>query len=427
MTEQSQSTNGLSRRQFLKTSAAASAALGAQFSGVAYAQGLDKLRIGLIGCGGRGTSAVINNLEGNDNVELVAMGDVFRDRLENSRNRLNNQDKIKDKIKVTDDTCFDGFDAYQKVLDSDVDMVILASTPHFRPRHFEAAIKAGKHVFMEKPVCVDPVGARRVIQAGKMADEKGLSVVAGTQRRHQSSYLEVIKRIQDGEIGQIKGGEAFWNGGELWHHGDESGWSQMEHQIRNWYYYTWLCGDHVVEQHVHNLDVLNWIMGGPPQRVAANGGRHVRRGEKWGEIFDHFAADLDYGNGRHALSMCRQHDNTSRRVAEHVVGTKGHANPGQWLEVNGERKEFATKRNPYVQEHIDLVNAIRSGDHLNEAERVAESTLTAVMVRMSAYTGRDVSFEWALNASELDLSPEKYEWGPAPEPQVAIPGETELV
>jgi predicted dehydrogenase len=417
---------GLSRRQFLYASAAAGV-LASPIGSAAYAQGSGKLRVGLIGCGGRGTGAAINHLSANSNVELVAMGDLFADRLKDSRKNLEGRKGIADKVQVSDDTCFTGWDNYQKVIDSGVDVVLLATPPHFRPMQLRAAVEAGKHVFMEKPVCVDPVGARSVMKSGEIADKKNLRIVAGTQRRHSKGYRETIQAIHDGAIGEVRGGECYWNGNELWHRGNKSEWSEMEYQIRNWLYFTWLSGDHIVEQHVHNIDVINWVMGGPPETALATGGRQKRTADKWGEIYDHFATDFDYGNGVHVLSMARQMDGAQNRVSEHVIGTKGRADPRRWIETNGNRREFGGGRNPYEQEHIDLVNAIRKNEPMNEAKQVAESTLTAVMARMSAYTGRQVSWKWVLNASKLDLSPEKYEFGPAPKPEVAIPGETKLI
>jgi predicted dehydrogenase len=420
------SQRGLSRRQFLHASAAAGV-LASPLASSAYAQGSGKLRVGLVGCGGRGTGAAIDHLTANENVELVAMGDLFADRLKGSRQRLANAEKIQAKVNLTDETCFVGWDAYQKVIDAGVDVVLLATPPQFRPLQLRAAVDAGKHVFMEKPVCVDPVGARSVIESGKIADKKNLRIVAGTQRRHAKSYIDTIQAIHDGAIGEIRGGQCYWNSGELWHRGHNSEWSEMEYQVRNWLYFTWLSGDHIVEQHVHNIDVINWIMGGPPETALALGGRQKRTDEKWGNIFDHFATDFDYGDGVHIMSMCRQQNGTAHRVAEHVVGTKGQADPRRWIEANGKRTTFDGGRNPYQQEHINLVNAIRKNQPLNEADRVAKSTLTAIMARMSAYTGRQVKWEWVLNASELDLSPKQYAFGPAPQRDVAVPGETKLM
>jgi len=432
-TDANQGRAGLSRRQFLHASAMASAGLMTTSLGsTAYAQGSDKLRIGLIGCGGRGTGAAIDHLQGNDNVELVALGDLFEDQLNNAKNKLEKQPNTenapfdKSKLAYSEDTCFVGWDAYKKVIDSEVDVVLMATPPHFRPKMLRAAVDAGKHVFMEKPVCVDPVGARHVIESGKKADKTSLSIVAGTQRRHDKGYEQTIQAIKDGAIGDVRGGVCYWDGGELWYHDKKSEWSEMEYQIRNWLYYTWLSGDHVTEQHVHNLDVMNWAVGRPPKSCLAIGGRMVRTGDKWGEIFDHFGADLDYGDGVHVHSQCRQWDGATRRVSERVTGAKGYSDPSGWVEVDGKRKEFESGRNPYVQEHIDLVDSIRSNEPLNEAERVAESCLTAVMIRMSAYTGQQVSWEWIRNASELDLSPDQYAFGPAPKVDVAHPGETKL-
>ncbi len=408
--------DSVTRRQFLTNSAAVSASVLLAGAGrnSAFAAGGDTLRVGLIGCGGRGTGAAINCIDSSEGVQLVAMGDLFGDRLENSMRRL--QKKKKDAVKVTKDTCFTGFDAYKKVLDSDVDMVILATPPHFRPIQFEAAVDAGKHVFMEKPVATDPAGARRMLAAAEKADEKNLRVVAGTQRRHHPGYIREMKNIHDGAIGELVAGQCYWNMGTLWHRGRKEEWSEMEYQIRNWLYFTWLSGDHIVEQHVHNIDVINWAFGGPPVSAYGVGGRQVRTGEKWGNIYDHFTIEYVYKNGARVMSMCRQMAGTSGRVSERVVGTKGASNC-----------RSGGGGNPYVLEHAHLIKAIRSGKPLNEAKRVTESTLTAIMGRMSAYTGRELKWDWVLNSSKLDLSPEKYEFGPAPTRPVAMPGKTKLV
>ncbi len=271
----------LSRRQFIQTSAVATVGALA-YSQFAWAKGSDRIRVGLIGCGGRGSGAANNCCSSADGVELVAMGDLFKDHLDNARKNL--QGSLKDKFKVTDDTAFVGFDAYQKVLASDVNLVILATPPGFRPIHFEAAIAAGKNVFMEKPVAVDPVGVRRVIATADIATKKKLAVVAGTQRRHQAAYIETIKRIHDGAIGDIAWAGAYWNQGGLWLNKRKDEWSDMEYQIRNWYYFTWICGDFIVEQHVHNRDVINWVMGTHPIKAYSMGGRQVRTAPEYGQI-----------------------------------------------------------------------------------------------------------------------------------------------
>jgi len=422
----------LSRRDFLKTSAAVSAAtlmtdLGTNY---AFAQGSDRLRVGLIGCGGRGTGAAMDNLSAAPNVVLVALGDLFPDRLNGCRDRLKERaqkDKaFAEKCKVTDDHCFSGFDAYKQVIASDVDLVILATPPGFRPIHLKAAVEAGKHVFMEKPVAVDAPGVRSVIQSADLAAQKGLGIVAGTQRRHHAGYVETMKRIHDGAIGEIVAAQCYWNQGGLWSVERQPSMSDMEWQIRNWLYFTWLSGDHIVEQHIHNLDVINWAMQAHPVRALGMGGRQSRTAPVFGHIFDHFTVEYEYPNGARVLSMCRQIDGTAFRVAERIVGTKGYSNASSF--IRGQHPWRFEAQKPifeYVQEHTDLIESIRTGKPLNEGRQIAESTLTAIMGRMSAYTGQEVTWEQALNSQE-NLLPAKFEFGPLPVPPVAVPGQTRL-
>jgi predicted dehydrogenase len=411
-----------SRRDVLKAAATAGAALLAS-GNYAYAAPRETLRVGLIGCGGRGTGAAENCMSSSPNVELVAMGDLFQDRLDRSRKGLQS---LGGKNRVTDERAFVGWDAYQKVLASDVDMVILATPPGFRPMHLKAAVEAGKHVFMEKPVAVDPTGVRSVIQSSQEAARKGLAIVAGTQRRHQAGYIETIKRIHRGAIGDVVAAQCYWNGGGLWNYDRQPSWSDMEWQVRNWLYFTWLSGDHIVEQHVHNLDVINWVMKAPPVKCIGTGGRQQRTDPAYGHIYDHFAIEYEYPNGVRVLSMCRQQDGTFGRVAENVVGTKGTADPANSIRGASRWRFEGEEKNPYVQEHIDLIASIRAGKPLNEGKQIAESTLTAIMGRLAAYTGQEVSWEHAMN-SPLNLMPEKLEFGQLPVSPVAVPGKTPLV
>lgn len=420
----------LSRRDFIKTSAAVSLAAFAGSSSKVFAAGSDKLRVGLIGCGSRGTGAARDCVNSSDNVEIVAMGDLFKNRLDKSLADLSRI--VDDKVTVTKDTCFVGFDAYEKVIACDVDMVILATPPHFRAQHLAAAVEAGKHVFMEKPVAVDPVGVRSVLASSQLAQEKNLAIVAGTQRHHQEHYLEVMKRIHEGDIGQIVAAQCYWNWGKsVWHFDErQSGWSDMEWQCRNWPYFTWLSGDHIVEQHLHNLDVVNWAIGSHPVQALGMGGRQVRTAPEFGNIFDHFAVEFEYPNGVLVSSMCQQIHGCTSRVAERVVGTKGVAYADEnnsFIEGQNPYKYEGDSPNPYVQEHVDLIASIRSNQPLNEGKRVAESTMTAILGRMSAYTGRALKWDWAMNASKLDLSPAKYEMGDLPVRPVAVPGKTQLI
>ena len=420
--------NGISRRSFIKTSAAISLGAMSLMQKNVYAAGSDKIRVGVIGCGGRGTGAALDCVHSSENVEIVALADLFQDRVDSSLAALSMD--VDDKVSVTRETCFAGFDAYQKLLQCDLDMVILAAPPHFRPIHLKAAIEAGKHVFMEKPVAVDPIGVRSVIASSQLATEKNLCIVAGTQRRHQEMYLEIMNRIKDGAIGDIVSAQCYWNGGELWHHERLPHWSDMEYQCRNWLYYTWLSGDHIVEQHVHNIDIVNWAIGATPERCYGMGGRQVRTDEKWGNIYDHFCVDFVYPNDVHVMSTCRQTNGCTDQIAERIVGTKGYAymeGPTAVIEGAKPYKFEKVERNPYEQEHADLIAAIRGGEYINEARRVAESTLSAIMGRMSTYTGRALKWDWAINTSQLDLSPQAYDFVELPVAPVAIPGQTQLV
>jgi len=365
------------------------------------------------------------------------MGDLFQDRLESSLKRLTEKSK-KENLSITPERCFSGFDAYKKVLACDIDLVILAAPPHFRPEHLEAAVKAGKHIFMEKPVAVDPPGIRSVITSSELAAQKGLAIVAGTQRRHQAHYLEILKRVNNGDIGEIVSGQCYWNMGALWveraqqnwENRTAKAWSDMEWHCRNWLFLTWLSGDHIVEQHVHNLDVINWAIGSHPVKCSGMGGRQVRTAPQYGNIFDHFAIEYEYANGAKVMSMCRQTDGCHSNVSERVIGTQGFSyTDGANGYIKG-TKAFEYEKespNPYVQEHTDLIASIRSGKPLNEGKQVAESTLTAIMGRMSAYTGRALSWDWVKNSSQLDLSPPSYEMGDLPVRPVAVPGKTELI
>ena len=420
-------TGGVSRRYFIKALAAVGMAAFLPGKERLFAAGSDKIRVGMIGCGDHGTNDAISCVNSSANVEIVAMGDLFKDRLESSLARL--KDEVADKVKVTEETCFLGFDAYKKVIACDVDMVMLLTPPHFRPEHLAAAIEAGKHVFMEKPAAVDPFGVRSIIASSELAEKKGLSIVAGTQRRHEAHYIEIIKRIHNGDIGQIVAAQGYWLWGESdWHlNKRQPGWSDMEWQIRSWPYFTWLSGDHIVEQHVHNLDVINWAMGSHPVKCLGMGGREVRTGPEYGNVFDHFAVEYEYPDGVRVMSMASQINGTTNRESERIVGTRGVALGHGVIEGQNPYKYEGESHNPYVREQADLIASIRRGSPINEGKNVAESTMTAIMGRMSAYTGRALKWDWVMNASKLDLSPPKYELGDLPVKPVAVPGKTKLV
>ena len=404
-----------------------------------FAAGSDRIRVGVVGCGNRGTGAAMNCVVSSPGVEIVALGDLFPDRVEKALATLKDNSGKKDwssstpwthadAVKATPETCFSGFDAYQKVIASGVDLVILATPPAFRPVHLKAAVDAGKHAFIEKPVAVDPVGARSIIASAELAKNKGLAIVAGTQRRHQPRYLEMMKHVHQGNIGNLMGGECYWVGCCVRRWGffspRQPQWSDLEWQMRNWYFFTWLSGDHVVEQHVHNIDVLNWAMGTPPSDALGMGGRQWRTQPDFGNIWDHFAVRYRYPNGATVLSMCRQNDNCYETITEVISGTKGKAFAGKIEGANPWRFE-GEERSPYELEQVNLIQSIRSGQPLNEGRQVAESTLTAIMGRISAYTGQIVQWNWAMDKSQLDLWPkEELKFGPWPVPPVAVPGET---
>lgn len=389
----------------------------------ASSQDSPSLKVGLIGCGGRGTGAAVDSHQSSKGVVLWAMGDVFPDHLSASAEQLKKD--LKDDFKVTPERSFVGWDAYKGVIASGCDVVILTTPPAFRSIHLAAAIDAGKHVFMEKPVAVDAHGVRSVIESAKKAQAKGLSIVAGTQRRHDVAYLECMKRIHEGAIGDISAAYCYWNQGGLWMHPREDKWSDVEWQMRNWLYFTWIGGDHIVEQHIHNVDVVNWAMQGHPVKALGLGGRQVRTDPAYGHVFDHFAVEYEYENGVKLLSMCRQIDGTAARVSEHIVGTKGSSNANTSIKGEKAWRWDGDRPNPYVEEHKHLIASIRSGKPINEAQRVAESTMTAILGRMSTYTGLEVTWDEALN-SQTRLVPDVLEFGKMPVAAVAMPGTTKL-
>ena len=374
-----------------------------------------EIKVGVIGCGGRGSGAIQNLFDAADGIKLTALGDVFPDRLEGLRKMA--AEKLGQE--VPDENCFIGFDAYQKVIDSGVDMIIDTTPPVFRPDHFKYAVQKGLHSFLEKPVAVDAKGYRTMMAAAKQAQAKGLCVVCGTQRHHQRPYVEAFRKIQEGYIGEITGGNVYWNQGMLWYRNREKGWSDMEWMIRDWVNWKWLSGDHIVEQHVHNIDVFLWMSGYKVAKATGFGARHRRI---TGDQYDQFSIDFEMENGVHLHSMCRQIDGCANAVGEIIYGTKGSWNSFDHeikdLEGNvvwkfdKEKAEADFKQhNPYVLEHVDLVNHIRKGEPIDEATACAMSTLAGVMGRTSAYTGDAVTWD-EMSQSEMDYLPERLEVGP---------------
>ncbi|MDR1497148.1 MAG: Gfo/Idh/MocA family oxidoreductase [Puniceicoccales bacterium] len=414
-----------SRREFLSTNCSALAGLallGSMPSNAFAAGASDRIKVGIVGVGGRGRGAVSECLQADPAVQLWAIGELFQDRLNRARDSYAGNERTK----VPNERCFAGFDSYKKVIDSGVDIVLLTTPPNFRPAHMEYAIEKGVHIFAEKPIAVDVVGARKVLALGELATKKKISIVAGTQRRHQASYLERIKRIHAGEIGEIVGGQCYavfpWERG-LGARPD--GMSEMEFQIRRWGNFLWLYGDIIVEQHVHNLDIINWAIGSPPVKAFGMGGRQKGTG---GNIWDHFAVEYEYANGARVSSFTRHVANSSSRFSERIVGTKGIADTRGIFNGANLRSPAIDAVNPYVQEHIDLIQAVRNRKPVNDTRAIAEATLTAILGRVSSYTGKEVSYKWLLEASKEDLSPAVLDLtAPPPDHKVAVPGVTKLV
>lgn len=390
-----------------------------------HAAGSDVLRVGLIGCGGRGTGAAAQALKADKNVQLTAMGDAFEDRLLGSLETLT-KNEVGDKVNVAPERRFVGFDAYKQVIASGVDVVLLTSPPHFRPLHLKAAIDAGKHVFAEKPVAVDAPGVRSVIATCEEARRKSLSVVSGLCLRYSYGFRETIKRIHDGAIGKVDCLHTNDLRGGIWVKPRQPEWTDMHWQMRNWYYFTWLSGDFNVEQHVHHLDVCSWILGEYPVRATAHGGRQQRTGEEYGNIYDHFSTVYEYAGGQKVFSYCRQQEKCKNDMSNHALGSLGRAEIDERrLEITGPNAwRHEGKDNQFYQtEHDELFAGIRSGQPINNGEYMAKSTLMAILARMAAYTGKTITWDQAFNSTE-DLTPPRYEWGPIETPKIALPGIT---
>src|SRR5690606_30875687 len=433
---------GGQRREFLKTSAllAGGAMLsGAPFLG-AHASVDDTIKVALVGCGGRGTGAAFDAIASGANIKIVAMADAFRDRLDDAYGKLSARHS--DKLDVPDDRKFIGFDAYKHAIEL-ADVVLLATSPGFRPIHFEEAVRQGKHVFMEKPVATDIPGIRRVLAAAEEAKRKKLNVVVGLQRRYQAVYRETIKRIQDGAIGDMVSGQVYWNSGGFWLCHRQTNQTEMEYQMRKWYYFNWRCGAHIVEQHVHQIVVANWVKGRGPVSIQGTGSRAWRTGKDHGEIYDNHAVELTYADGSVIYSQCRHFEGTSNRVDETFQGTNGRvylsaSNDGVLWDRKG--KELyshpkANNPNPYQHEHVELFDAIAKGDFRHsDGESGALSTLTGVIGRLATYSGRVITWDEALK-SDIDLMPERLAWDALPKvlPNAdgyypyAVPGQTVVI
>ncbi len=414
------------RRDFVKATGATLAGVAASqafLTRSAYAAGDDVLRIGLVGCGGRGTGAAANALQADPNVRLTALGDMFADRLQSSLETLKKSPDLEKKVGVVPEKCFTGIDAYKQVIDSGVDVVLLCTPPHFRPAQLKYAVQQGKHVFAEKPVAVDGPGVRSCLETVAEAKRKGLSVVNGLCWRYDPGKRETVARIHDGAIGEVRAIQVSYNTGSLWMKPRQPEWSDMEWQLRNWLYFAWLSGDHNVEQHVHSLDKGAWIMHDePPVKCIGLGGRQVRTGPEYGHIFDHHAVVYDFANGAKMFSFCRQQAGCAPEVADTVIGSTGVATLLPRDTIKGERV-VVKPGNMYQIEHNELFASIRKGTPINNGDYMVRSSLIATMARMATYTGPVVTWDQALNSQE-DLTPPSYALGPLPTPPVALPGVT---
>ena len=433
-----------SRREFVKKSSVliaggAALATGVDLAKAAHAGGDDEIKVAVIGCGGRGTAATVQALSTEGKVTLWAMADAFEGKIAGSLRRIRagvakdydaqKSGPLEDRFKITPERQFSGFDAYQKAIDSGADVVILTTPPGFRPIHFEAVVAAGKHAFVEKPLAVDAPGIRKVLAAGKLAEEKGLVVGVGLQRHHHPGYIETIKRLKDGAIGDIQLTRVYWNSEGVWvrtradfYDSFKHEPTEMEYQMNNWYYFNWLCGDHILEQHIHNIDISNWLKGAYPIKANGMGGREVRTGKDHGQIFDHHMVEFTYADGSTMLSQCRHIMGCGRFVDEFATGTKGKAHIGEGskkdpghriLGSEGEWQYRGPKVDPFQVEHDDLFAAIRQGTPYNEVEYGAKSTMTSILGRMATYSGKTITWDEAIN-SKIDLSPAKYDFAADP-------------
>ncbi|MCI0332818.1 MAG: Gfo/Idh/MocA family oxidoreductase [Planctomycetes bacterium] len=454
MAENNNRERGSSRRAFLRSTSAlvggAIVGANARVARSSHPGGSDEIKVALIGCGGRGSGAITQALATKGPVTLWAVADAFEDNLKGcldsvnqqvERGRRDGEPLFKDsKVDCPPERQFVGFDAYRQAIDSGADLIILATPPGFRPIHFEAAVEAGKNIFMEKPVAVDAPGIRRVMAANEQAKQKNLMVAVGLQRRHDPRYIETMKRIHDGAIGDILFSRVYWNGGGLWVRPRQPQQTEMEYQMRNWYYFNWICGDHIVEQHIHNLDVGNWMRGDMhPSEAQGMGGRQVRTGKEYGQIFDHHFVEFTYPDGTKMYSQCRHIEGCANEVREHAHGTKGtldidDGSGSLVTTAEGTWRSRAAKVDNHHQEHHDMFAALRRGEIYNEGDYGAESTFTAILGRMATYSGKIVRWDEALATGE-DLSPASYDFAATPPVvpdangfyPVPVPGKTEVM
>ena len=431
------------RRTFCKQTAAATTGILAStlpLDAMSNVYDNKKLKLALIGCGGRGSGAAVQALTADDKVELYAMADAFRDRIDSSLNGIKEHFDGSKNIDVKEKNMFTGFDAYKKAIDL-CDVVILTTPPGFRPLHFEYAINNDKHVFMEKPLATDAPGIRKVLEVAKIAKDKKLNVVVGLQRHYQDKYITLYNKVVNGDIGKIVSGQVYWNDGGVWVQKRKPSQSELEYQMRNWYYFTWLCGDHILEQHIHNIDVANWFIGDYPISAQGMGGREVRNGIDHGQIFDHHFVEFTYANGAVISSQCRHQTGTASRVDEVFQGSNGSVvtGKGEMTDLSGNIKykypnKWNEDPNPYQVEHDKLFQSIRNNEVINDVEYGAKSTMTAIMGRMATYTGKKITWDQAINSKEM-LVPNNLTWNSTPPTLpddngkylVAIPGKTKFI
>jgi predicted dehydrogenase len=446
MDHSANSKDGVSRRDFVKTSAAVVGSLMASqlpHTANAFYPSDDVINIGVIGCGGRGTGAAVQALSSGQNVRLIAMADAFADQVESSYNNITSEDAdhaaiVRGRVDVPVERRFSGFDAYKQVIPL-VDVVLIATPPGFRPIHFAAAVDADKHIFMEKPLATDAPGIRSVLETAEKAKAKKLNVVVGLQRHYEAQYTTWVQHLQNGMIGDIVMSRVYWNGAGVWVRERQPGKTEMEYQMRNWYYFNWLCGDHIVEQHIHNLDVGNWVKQAYPVRAQGQGGRLVRNGPDHGQIFDHHFVEYEYEDGSRMISQCRHMPDCMNRVSEAFHGTNGTA-PRPGVIVSSSGKTLYQHRgnndpNPYQVEHDELFAAVAAGDYrFADADNGAKSTFTAILGRMATYSGQMLEWDDAIN-SQISIMPERYAWDANPPVMpdaqgrypVPVPGQTMVV